>query len=224
MTSRSSALESPLAAELNAHVDRAASPAAPYPELVSSPSGVRLDKRYVESLIAREYAGLRSLIFRRVGDVQTASDLLNEAACVTWEKWQAGKIERPEQIAGYIFQVAMNLLRNRRRCIAERPEKRAAARDLDALALDDPQEREGIEASIAGQVKCLLLSMASQRDRTLLVRFYLNEDDKASICRDLQLTPTQFARVLHRAHGRLRQLLESRGLKGSDLYSLLLVM
>jgi RNA polymerase sigma-70 factor (ECF subfamily) len=73
-------------------------------------------------------------------------------------------------------------------------------------------------------VKDIIRGMGSQRDRTILVRFYLNEEDKEIICRDLKLTPMQFARVLHRARGRLRQLLESQGFKGSDLFSVLVVM
>ena len=68
---------------------------------------------------------MRLLIQRRTGDPQLAADLLNDAVCTTWEKWQAGQIERPELIAGYIFQVAMNLLRNQRRKLGERPETRA---------------------------------------------------------------------------------------------------
>ena len=51
----------------------------------------------------------------------------------TWAKWQAGKIERPDQIAGYVLQVTMNLLRNHRRSIVERPEKRADAAKLQEL-------------------------------------------------------------------------------------------
>ena len=65
-----------------------------------------------------------------------AADLLNEAVCITWEKWQENKIEQPEQIAGYIFQVALNLLRNRRRAMGERPGARADNARLDALADD----------------------------------------------------------------------------------------
>jgi RNA polymerase sigma-70 factor, ECF subfamily len=181
-----------------------------------------MQKSEVESLIAREYLGLRLLIARRTGDPHVAADLLNDAVCTTWEKWLAGKIARPEQIAGYIFQVAMNLLRNRRRAMSERPEKRADAEALDSVAF--PEQVQQVEEKLASRVKDIIRGMGSARDRTVLVRFYLNEEDKETICRDLRLTPIQFARVLHRARGRLRQLLESQGLKGSDLFCVLGVM
>jgi RNA polymerase sigma-70 factor (ECF subfamily) len=148
------------------------------------------------------------------------ADLLNEAVCTTWAKWQAGKIERPEQIAGYVLQVTMNLLRNHRRAIAERPEKRADAARLQDLASDGEPANETIEREIASQVKNVIRGMSSQRDRTILVRFYLDEEDKGTICRDLGLSPLQFDKILHRARGRLRKLLESGGLGRTELLSL----
>jgi len=56
------------------------------------------------------------------------------------------------------------------------------------------------------------------------VRFYLDEEDRETICREMALTPAQFARVIHRARGRLRQLMEAEGMKSSDYYSLLLAL
>ncbi|WP_457819827.1 hypothetical protein, partial [Staphylococcus aureus] len=55
----------------------------------------------------------------------------------------------------------------------------------------------------------------------ILVRFYLDEEDKNRICSDLGLSPLQFDKILHRARGRLRKLLESDGLGPSDLLSVL---
>ena len=133
---------------------------------------------------------------------------------------QAGKIERPEQIAGYVLQVTMNLLRNHRRAMGERPEKRADAAKLHELSSDAQPSEETIELQIASQVKNVIRGMSSQRDRAILVRFYLDEEDKEAICRDLGLTPLQFDKILHRARGRLRKLLESGGFGRSDLLSL----
>jgi RNA polymerase sigma-70 factor (ECF subfamily) len=199
-------------------------PSTPRAGAQAAVASATLDRAQVEALIAREYAGLRLLIFRRARDLNVASDLLNEAICTTWEKWLAGQVAHPEQIAGYVFQVAMNLLRNHRRAMAERPDKRAEVKALDELPMDDPSDAGGVEDRLAHRVKRLLQAMSSQRDRTILVRFYLNEEDRETICRDMKLTPAQFARVIHRARGRLRQLMEAEGLKGSDLYSLLLAM
>src|SRR5215475_11498192 len=98
-----------------------------------APGAAPLSEADVAALIAQNYVGLRLLVTRRCHDPNVAADLLNEAVCTSWAKWQAGKIERPEQIAGYVLQVTMNLLRNHRRAIGERPEMRADATKLQEL-------------------------------------------------------------------------------------------
>jgi RNA polymerase sigma-70 factor, ECF subfamily len=182
--------------------------------------GTPMSQADVTTLIEQNYVGLRLLVCRRCRDPHVAADLLNEAVVTTWAKWQAGKIERPEQIAGYVLQVTMNLLRNHRRAIAERPEKRVDAAKLQELASEGEPGDEAIEREIAVQVKDVIRGMSSQRDRAILVRFYLDEEDKETICRDMGLSPLQFDKILHRARGRLRKLLESGGLGRKDLLSL----
>jgi RNA polymerase sigma-70 factor, ECF subfamily len=223
VTSSASVLEAAPGTDANARPPRTASPSTVPAHAAAQRPGAP-DKSQIAALISREYVGLRLLITRRTGDAQAAAELLNDAVCTTWEKWDAGRIEHPEQIAGYVFQVAMNHWRNRRRTIAERPEKRTDARALEALPSSEPLQDEGIESHIAVRVKEFLRGMGSQRDRAVLVRFYLDEQDRESICRDLNMSPAQFAKILHRARGRLRRLLESSGLKGSDLFCLLAVL
>lgn len=189
------------------------------PDATSHATAGSLDRAGLESLIAKSYAGLRLLIAKRAGSEELAADLLNEAICTTWQKWEAGRIQRPEQLAGYVFQVAMNLLRNHRRAMAERADIRAGAAALDALPARSEASLE-LEDRIAASVKALIRNLDSPRDRTVLVRFYLDEEDREVICQDLHLTAPQFARILHRARGRLRRLLEASGYRRSDLFCL----
>jgi RNA polymerase sigma-70 factor, ECF subfamily len=186
--------------------------------------GEGMTKSAIESLILKNYTGLRLLILRRTRDPNVASDLLSEAICITWEKWQANQIAHPDQIAGYIFQVAVNLLRNRRRAMGEKPGARADNSRLDTLADDSAAADDWIERQIAARVKRVIGSMSTPRDRLILTRFYLEEEDKESICRDLNLEATQFDKVLHRARGRLKELLEAQGLAKSDLLSVLVLV
>lgn len=205
--------------------DRIEAQSAQDPDVAPAASGPGargpLSQAEVAQLIERNYVGLRLLVSRRCRDPQVAADLLNDAVCTTWSKWQAGKIARPEQIAGYVLQVTMNLLRNHRRAIGERPERRADASKLDEIAGAREPGDDTIELQIADRVKSVIRSMSSERDRAILVRFYLDEEDKNRICSDLGLSPLQFDKILHRARGRLRKLLESDGLGPSDLLSVL---
>jgi RNA polymerase sigma factor (sigma-70 family) len=180
----------------------------------------RMDRAAVEGLIAKHYTGLRLLLQRRTGDAEIAADILNQAACTAWEKWQSGQVRRPEEIGGYIFQVAMNLLRNRRRKVVERADRHVDSEVLGQLPADAPDG--WLEKKIAARVKRVLQELPSRRDREILVRFYLKEEEKDAICRDLALEADQFDKVLHRARGRLKELLEASGLQRSDFFLLCL--
>jgi RNA polymerase sigma-70 factor, ECF subfamily len=181
-----------------------------------------LQRSDIEALLGRNYIGLRALIFRDTGDLQVAADLLNDAICTAWEKYRDGQIAKPEEICGYIYQVALNHLRNYRRSIGDRPEHRADPQSIDSLPSEEDDDFD-IDDRTLDQVIRIMRSMDSARDRTILVRFYLDEDDKESICRDMHLTPAKFDNVLHRARRRLRDLLEAQGLKGSDVFSLVML-
>lgn len=52
--------------------------------------------------------------------------------------------------------------------------------------------------------------LGTPRDRELLVRYYLHDEDKDSVCRRLGLTEAHFNRVIFRARERFRGLLERR--------------
>jgi RNA polymerase sigma factor (sigma-70 family) len=178
----------------------------------------------ISRLIAKEYVGLRLLIARRAGDPQVAADLLNDALCMAWEKWCAGQIQRPEQIAGYVFQVAINLLHNHRRSVADRPDRRAEVEHIDQFHVAEDATVQQIEAGMAARVRHFIGGMHSQRDRMVLVRFYLNEEEKETICAEMEVSPLQFDKILHRARQRLRQLLESAGITQSQHLSVLWVL
>jgi RNA polymerase sigma-70 factor (ECF subfamily) len=193
--------------------------------LESDPNSVpdsAIDERSIEALIVRDYPGLRRLLVRRARDPALAADLLNDAICVTLEKWRAGQIAQPEQICGYVFQVALNLLRNHRRSVAERPERRADSEILERTQGNVASMDELVETGMAQRVRSLLQRLGSSRDRVILKRFYLDEERKDVICSELGLAADQFDKVLHRARARLRELLEASGLRRTDLFSLVL--
>jgi RNA polymerase sigma-70 factor (ECF subfamily) len=168
------------------------------------------------SAVYRDYPGLRALILRRVRDPEVAADILQDAAVTTLEKLRSGEIEHPENLGGYLYRVAINHLRNHRRkdrTWLSSPEQLDELRD----SVDDPDwERVG-RPQWAAAARRMLEEMPTARDRELLSRFYLNDEDKDTICRELSLSQEHFNRVIFRARNRFRELLEQRGFDRSDL-------
>jgi len=168
------------------------------------------------SAVYRDYPGLRALILRRVRDPEVAADILQDAAVTTLEKLRSGEIAHPENLGGYLYRVAINHLRNHRRkdrTALSSPEQLEELRD----AVDDPDwERVG-RPQWAAAARRMLEEMPAARDRELLERFYLNDEEKDTICRELNLSQEHFNRVIFRARNRFRDLLEQRGFGRSDL-------
>jgi RNA polymerase sigma-70 factor, ECF subfamily len=174
-----------------------------------------LERDELERLLRSQYSGLLALLRRKVQDAQLAGDLLNEAVATSLVHLQNGRVADPTAFAGYVFQVAMNLHRNHRRKHAERAEKRASLTALDdALSHGAPPPPE--DSSFSKQVMVIMAEMPAERDRVLLTRFYLDEDEKEVICRDLGLSPLHFDKVIFRARKRMKTLLESHGFKKTD--------
>jgi hypothetical protein len=69
----------------------------------------------------------------------------------------------------------------------------------------------------------MLEEMPVARDREVLVRFYLDDEDREKICRELGLTEEHFNRVIFRARNRFRELLEHRGFRKADLLAIVAV-
>jgi RNA polymerase sigma-70 factor (ECF subfamily) len=171
----------------------------------------------------RDFPGLRALILRRVGDPELAADLLQDATVTTLEKLKAGEIERPELIGGYLYRVALNHLRNHRR---KDKSVVSSANALESLSADEGDAHSAHlgRAQLADAARRLLEELPVARDREVLVRFYLNDEDRSAICRALSLTDDHFNRVIFRARNRFRDLVEERGFGRTDFLSALIAI
>jgi RNA polymerase sigma-70 factor, ECF subfamily len=172
----------------------------------------------VERALTTQYQGLQRLIRRKVQNPDDASDLLNAALVLTLEHFDAGRISDPSHIGGYAYQVAMNLLKNHRRKHVERSDRRA---ELNEETLAAP-EADALETDWSQRVRKLIDELPATRDRILLKRFYLDEDQKENICKDLGISSLHFDKIIFRARQRIKTLFEARGLKRGDFLSFLL--
>jgi RNA polymerase sigma-70 factor, ECF subfamily len=194
------------------------------PELTQPEASVSDSRQHIVSMMEASYAVLLRLVRRKLNDQELAADLVNEAVAICLEHLRTGKLVKVDQgIAGYVFKVSMNLLRNYLRNKNNVAAARADSSVLESLAI--PQQRDDSDDLRLKQLtREMLQSLNIPRDRAIIERFYLDEEDKDSICRDLGVTSTQFNLVVSRARQRMRRLLETRGLGKHDLLSLAVVL
>jgi RNA polymerase sigma-70 factor (ECF subfamily) len=163
----------------------------------------------LNATIAADYAGLKALFARRIGNVAVAEDLVSEALLQSIEKLARDQIADPARFSGFVHGVAANLLRNHRRRMDNRIDLRACADALDSCAGPSSPEEDMQRQALAGALRRVVEALPVARDREIVRRFYFEEQSKAEVCAALQLSPTHFDKVLHRARGRVRVLLST---------------
>ncbi len=171
---------------------------------------VRSGTSAAESELVERYSrGLRYFLQRRTGDQERARDLLQETLAIAIEKLRSTDLDNPERLAGYLRGIAVPVAMNAGR----RRKREPYSMEVDALEQvpdNEPRQFQYVaSAQTAAAVRELLASMPVERDRELLMRFYVQDQDKEEICAALGLDSLHFNRVLFRAKGRFRKLLEA---------------
>jgi RNA polymerase sigma-70 factor (ECF subfamily) len=190
------------------------------PQLTIPEGSVSDSRRNIVSMMEANYGVLLRLVRRRLRDRELAADLVNEAVAICLEHVRSGKLIKVDQgIAGYVFKVSMNLLRNYLRNKNNATDARADASALETLAVT-PERDDSDDQRLKQLTREMLESLSMPRDRAIVERFYLDEEDKDTICRDLGVTSAQFNLVISRARQRMRRLLDTRGLGKTDLLCL----
>ncbi len=174
-----------------------------------------------ESELIRQFEpGLRVILRRRTGgDHGLLQDLVQETLLIILQRLRGGGIDDPHRLAAFAAQTARNL------AIASLRKAERQRTDIDSEATErnpDPKvvvEAQASDHEAALAVRALLRELPHPRDRLMLKRFYLDDDDKALICSELNLTEAAFNQALSRARRRFRQILEERGFSKRDLLS-----
>ena len=157
---------------------------------------------------------------RTGGDQGLLQDLVQETLLVVIQRLRGIGIDDPQKLAAFAAQTARNLaIASLRKTERQRTDVDSEATERKADTSRGVETEAGdLEAALA--VRALLRELPHARDRLMLKRFYLEELDKDSICREMQLTEAAFNQALSRARRRFRQILEERGFAKRDLLSL----
>lgn len=172
----------------------------------------RGDREAEDELVRRYRRGVAIILRAESGDAAAVDDLFQETFRIALEKIRQGDLREPKRLSGFICSLARNLVIDHFRRVAAR--RTSGGIDLAELASPrlDPLERL-LREERGAIVNRVLAEMPSERDRQILFRFYVAEDDKDSICRELDLTSLHFNRVLFRARERYRDLYQEAAAK-----------
>jgi RNA polymerase sigma factor (sigma-70 family) len=142
-----------------------------------------------------------------------AEDLTQETLHIVVERVRARTIDDPRKVFAFAAATARNLALNAARKML-RQQTVVDSELVDELAqnleMEQSELSEQDDRHLAEAVAALLEELPTERDRQLLMRFYLDGTDKQQLCRELGLSPKHFDRVLMRARTRLRTIIERR--------------
>jgi RNA polymerase sigma-70 factor (ECF subfamily) len=138
------------------------------------------------------------------------------------EKLRRGELREPAKLPGFLAQIARSLAIEHYRKAQRRktdPDSDAIAEVADVSGGGSGPLAELLTREDAGLVRRVIGELGTERDREILLRFYIAEEDKERIQADLGLSSLQFNRVLHRARERYRDLyLERAGGRRAALF------
>lgn len=163
------------------------------------------DASAMEELYRVFSRGIRFYLCRQLGP-QDLDDRVHETFLTVTQSIRRGDVREPERLMGYVRTVV-------RRQVAAYIEEISAQRrqqtDLDCgLAVSDggvDPEKAAIERQNQ-DIAWRVLNAISARDREILIRFYLHEQTPEQICREMNLTETQFRLLKSRAKARFGEL------------------
>jgi RNA polymerase sigma-70 factor (ECF subfamily) len=150
-----------------------------------------------EDLYHRFHRGLEFFIRRQ--NIPDIDDKIQEVFLATLVAIKAGELRDPTRLAGFIIGIARNLIYStiRQLAVSRVREVGGDANGLDsyvlynipALSLSPYALLENKQR--IDEIKQALATLC-ERDREIITRFYLQEENAEHICADMNLTATQF--------------------------------
>lgn len=163
-----------------------------------------------EEVFRRYKQGVAIIIDQVVRCQSVTEDLLQDTFKVVLLKVRRGDLREPERFSGFVCSVARNTAID----YVRRSGRSKNHEDIGRTEqLPDPapsQLEHLLRKEKAAVVRQIINELRLKRDRDLIFRYYIAEQDKDSICADLGLTRAQFNNVIFRATARFKELYVKR--------------
>lgn len=159
-----------------------------------------------EELVHRYKDGVSIIIIQIVRNQFFAEDLSQETFLKALEKIRQGDVREPERLSGFICGIAkflaIDCVRKMRK--SSNNEEIGAAEHVPDPEPDQLEQLCRKERSEV--IRRVINELKTERDREIIFRYYIAEEDKDRICSDLGLTREQFNRVIFRSLKRYKEL------------------
>lgn len=170
---------------------------------------IRAGDRTAESELVETYSrGLLFYLRHRCGDPALADDLHQETFQVVLIRLREKGLDDPSRVAGFLRRTARNLLLAGHR----KHRRRQTETDDEAVHAEPDRSKDPLDQTLLAEsvriVRGVIADLPNARDRRLLYRFYIAEEDKDTICEALGIAPPHMKRVLFRARQRFKDKLE----------------
>lgn len=149
--------------------------------------------------------GVRFYLCRQLG-AQDLEDRVHDAFLIITQSIRRGDLRDPERLMGYIRTVVRRQVAAQIETVVQSRRNCSPADVGFALRDHHPDPEVEVIQRQNTQVAIRLLQSIPPRDREILTRFYLREQTAQEICRDLDLTETQFRLIKSRAKARFGEL------------------
>lgn len=165
----------------------------------------RDDPTGMEELYRIFARGIRFYLCRQLGP-QELDDRVHDTFLIVVQAIRRGDLREPERLMDFVRTVV------RRQVAAHIDDLVHSRREEVEIDVNSrlPDRSWNPEQSLASRENIALmrrvLDSLSQRDREILVRFYLQEESQDQICREMELTETQFRLLKSRAKARFGEL------------------
>jgi RNA polymerase sigma-70 factor (ECF subfamily) len=164
--------------------------------------------------------GIRYYLCRQLGP-QELEDKVHDTFLIVVNAIRRGDLREPERLMGFVRTVVR---RQVAAYIEQAVHMRREQTDLESgIAVADRKQNPEQEAILRQKTELMrnVLQCLSQRDRDILVRFYLQEQSQEQICREMSLTETQFRLLKSRAKAKFGEIGRKK-LASSGILSVLL--
>jgi len=155
---------------------------------------------------------IRAVLRQRLRQQADVEDFVQDTLGLALSKIRDGQVREPDKLGSFLMSMARNLViehfRRLQRRRTDADSDRVAEQAAPASDLHPGTEARLLANERTQLVHRMLLELETPRDRDILTRFYLQEEEKDSICDDLGLSALHFNRVLHRARQRYKKAFE----------------